>query len=103
MKTPVISMLFLFSALPAGAVVVTLGPSTQIYTLTGTGVNAAGSGTSRVTLGTCNYDGHNTTCVLSGPYTGLGSGGTWAYTLVYPGNGQSPLSAITTPATSDLF
>ncbi len=87
----------------AAAVVVTLGASAQPYTLTGTGINSSGSGTSRVTLGTCTYDGQNTTCILSGPYTGIGSGGTWQMKLVYPGNGLSPLSAITTPATSNLF
>jgi uncharacterized protein (TIGR03437 family) len=87
----------------AAAVVVTLGASTQPFTLTGTGINAAGSGTSRVTLGTCTYDGQNTTCILSGPYTGLGSGGTYQMKLVYPGNGPSPLTAVTTPVTSNQF
>jgi len=72
-------------------------------TLTGTGLNSSGAGTSRVTLGACTYDGTNTTCILSGPYTGLGNGGTYQFQLVYPGNGASPLSAITSPPTSNLF
>jgi uncharacterized protein (TIGR03437 family) len=87
----------------AGAVVVSLGPSTQPFTLTGTGLNSAGSGTSRVTFGTCVFDGTNTTCTLSGSYTGLGSGGAYQFQLVYAGNGPSPLSAITTPSTSNFF
>ena len=87
----------------AAATVATLGASAQPLTLTGTGLNPAGSGTSRITLGTCTYDGQNTTCILSGPYTGIGSGGTYELKLVYPGNGPSPLSAITTPPTSNSF
>ncbi|MGA2882484.1 MAG: hypothetical protein ABSG13_26310 [Bryobacteraceae bacterium] len=61
-----------------------------------------GDGVSRVTWGNCVYDGTKTTCTLSGPFTGLGPGGTWVYTLTYPGNGPSPLDAITAPG-SDLF
>lgn len=87
----------------AHAGVVSLGTSTQSLTLTGTGLNSSGAGTSRITLGACTYDGTNTTCVLSGPYTGLGNGGVYQFKLVYPGNGPSPLSAITSPATSNLF
>lgn len=70
--------------------------------LTGLGPNASGDGVSRVTWGDCTFDGSKTTCVLSGQFTGLGPGGTWVYTLTYPGNGQSPLTAITQPG-SDLF
>jgi uncharacterized protein (TIGR03437 family) len=92
-----------FFAPQADAVVVTLHTSTQPFTLTGTGPNTSGAGTSRVTLGACSYDGNNTTCVLSGPYTGLGNGGTYQFQLVYPGNGPSPLSAITSPPASNLF
>jgi uncharacterized protein (TIGR03437 family) len=87
----------------AKAVVVTLGPSAQPFTLTGTGLNSSGSGTSRVTYGACVFDGTNTTCTLSGSYTGLGSGGAYQSQLVYAGNGPSPLSAITTPPSSNLF
>lgn len=61
-----------------------------------------GDGVSRITWGNCSYDGTKTSCVLSGPFTGLGPGGTWVYTLTYPGNGPSPLEAITAPG-SELF
>jgi uncharacterized protein (TIGR03437 family) len=97
------SVLLLAVLLAPAADAVSLGTSTQPLTLTGTGLNTSGAGTSRVTLGTCTYDGANTTCVLSGTYTGLGNGGVYQFKLVYPGNGPSPLSAITSPPTSNLF
>jgi len=55
-----------------------------------------------VTWGDCSYNGTKTICTLSGTFTGLGPGGTYVYTLTYPGNGPSPLDAITAPG-SDLF
>ena len=79
-----------------------LGQSTQNLTLTGVGPNSSGDGVSVVTWGACSYNGTKTTCVLSGPFTGLGPGGTYVYTLTYPGDGPSPLDAITQPG-SDLF
>jgi uncharacterized protein (TIGR03437 family) len=81
---------------------INLGQSTQNLTLTGLGPNSSGNGVSRVTYGNCVYDGTKTTCTLSGPFTGLGPGGTWVFTLTYPGNGPSPLDAITAPG-SDLY
>src|SRR5450755_1890210 len=93
--------MFLFLSSAASAVVVTLAPSTQAITLTGTGTNATGAGTSRLTWGSCSFDGKNTTCIVSGPYTGLGDGGTYSFTLVYPGNGVSALGAVASPPGSD--
>jgi uncharacterized protein (TIGR03437 family) len=84
------------------ATVVTLGASAQNFTLTGLGITG-GNGVSRVTPGTCAYNGATTTCVLSGPYTGLGSGGAWQFTLTYPGDGPSPLTAVTSPPSNNLF
>jgi uncharacterized protein (TIGR03437 family) len=52
--------------------------------------------------GSCVYDGKQTTCTVSGPYTGLGQGGTYSFLLVYPGNGASPLSAVSSPPGNDL-
>jgi len=89
------------SSLASGAVV-TLAPSTQAVTFTGTGTNASGAGTTRVSWGSCAYDGNNTSCTVSGPYTGLGNGGTYTFLLVYPGNGASPLGTIASPPGSDL-
>jgi uncharacterized protein (TIGR03437 family) len=49
----------------------------------------------QIAWGSCSYDGTNTTCTVSGPFTGLGAGGTYAFTLKYPGNGPTPLTGIT--------
>jgi len=80
----------------------TLGQSNQNFTLTGVGANSSGDGVSQVTYGDCSFDGTNTNCTLSGSFTGLGPGGTYSFVLSYPGNGPSPLTAITAPG-SDLF
>lgn len=87
---------------PAAAIV-TLGPSTQNFGLTGIGANAAGQGQSLMSWGSCTFDATNTTCVLSGPYTGLGPGGTYAFTVTYPGSGRFPLNAVTNPGSNQFF
>ena len=99
-----ISRFAAFLLLPsvASGVVVTLGPSTQAVTFTGTGRNLSGAGTSRISWGSCAFDGTNTSCIVSGPYTGLGSGGTYKFLLMYPGNGLSPLGTVANPPGSDL-
>ena len=93
---------FLLLSSAASAVVLTLGTSAQAITFTGTGVNATGAGTSRISWGSCVFDGNNTTCTVSGSYTGLGDGGTYSFVLVYPGNGASPLGAVASPPGSNL-
>jgi uncharacterized protein (TIGR03437 family) len=80
----------------------TLNQSNQNFTLTGIGPDTNGNGQSQVTYGDCSFDGTNTNCTLSGTFTGLGPGGTYSFVLSYPGNGPSPLTAITAPG-SDLF
>jgi uncharacterized protein (TIGR03437 family) len=96
--------LFLWLSSAASGVVLTLGTSAQTVTFTGTGVNSSGLGTARTTWGSCTFDGANTTCVVSGPYTGLGNGGTYTFSLVYPGNGPSPLSVVArTPGSNEVF
>jgi uncharacterized protein (TIGR03437 family) len=91
---------FLLAA-PASAIV-TLGVSSQNFKLTGIGANAQGQGQSLMGWGSCVFDGTNTTCTLSGPFTGLGKGGTYNFIVTYPGNGTFPLNAVTNPG-SDLF
>ena len=73
---------------------VTLGTSNQSVTFTGIGGNAVGDGQSAVIWGSCAYDGTNTVCTVSGPFTGLANGGTYNFVLTYRGNGPSPLTAI---------
>ena len=78
----------------ASASVATFGPTTQNVLITGLGGNSSGEGQVRVTLGNCVFDGTNTTCSLSAPFTGVGPGGTFSIVLTYPGNGVSPLTAV---------
>lgn len=95
------AFLLLVASGPALAIV-TLGPSVQSFGLTGIGPNASGQGQSKMTWGTCAFDGTNTACTLSGPFTGFGNGGTYSFVVSYAGNGPFPLNAITNPG-SDLF
>jgi len=88
--------LFLFCAafLPsrASAVTATYTTSNQNVTLTGLG-GSGGVGQSSVEWGTCAYDGTNTNCTVTAPYTGVGGGGTISIVLSYRGNGPSPFLA----------
>ena len=102
MKPRRIATLLLFLPAVASGVVLTLGPSSQAVTFTGTGLNQSGAGTTRISWGSCTYDGTTSTCTVSGPYTGLGTGGTYRFVLNYPGNGPSPLGSVASPPGSDL-
>lgn len=83
---------------------VTLGASSQIVKFTGIGGNILGQGQSVVTWGACVYDGTNTVCTVSGPFTGLAAGGTYNFVLTYSGNGPSPLTAISnSPGDNTIF
>jgi uncharacterized protein (TIGR03437 family) len=61
----------------------------QTVKLTGLG-GTGGVGVSRVDWGTCVFDGTNTNCTATSPYTGVGGGGTITIVLTYAGTGQSP-------------
>ena len=74
----------------------------QNFTLTGIGANASGQGQSKMSWGSCAFDGTNTNYTLSGTFTGFGGGGNYSFVITYPGNGAFPLNAITNPG-SDLF
>ena len=82
------------------AVTATFASSSQTVTFTGLGGNA-GVGQSRVTWGSCAFDGANTRCTVSAAYTGVGGGGTLTALLTYPGNGASPLTAISVSPGND--
>ncbi|HKE24648.1 MAG TPA: hypothetical protein VKB88_19935 [Bryobacteraceae bacterium] len=75
--------------------------SNQAVTLTGLGGNG-GVGQSSVTWGTCAFDGTNTNCTITAPYTGVGGGGTISIVLSYRGNGPTPITANSVSAGSDL-
>jgi uncharacterized protein (TIGR03437 family) len=88
---------------PRASAVLTLGTSNQTFGLTGIGPNSSGQGQSKITWGNCAYDGTNTTCTLSAPFTGLGAGGTMSFAVIYPGNGAFPLIAVTNPGSDSFF
>ena len=90
--TAVLSLTFAAIA-PAGATVISFGPTNQNITLTGSGLNIQGQPQAVITWGTCSFDGTKTTCTVTAPFTGLGSGGTFQAVLVYSGNGPSPMIA----------
>ncbi len=98
-----IFLLLLVAGVPQASAIVTLGVSNQNFGLTGLGGNPTGQGQSKMTWGTCAFDGTNTTCTLSGPYTGLGNGGTYSFVVSYPGNGAFPLNAVSQTPGSDRF
>ncbi len=96
-------LLYLAAASSQASAIVTLGQSTQDFALTGIGANSAGEGQSKMTWGSCPFDGTTTTCTLSGPFTGLGEGGTYSLIVSYPGNGPFPLIAVSQSPGSDFF
>lgn len=77
----------------ASASVASFGPTNQALTLTGLGGDALGNGVVRITWGTCVFDGVNTVCTVSAPFTGIDPGGTVSFVLTYQGDGPSPLTS----------
>ncbi|MEO8660715.1 MAG: hypothetical protein ABI693_19755 [Bryobacteraceae bacterium] len=105
MKQTVLLLLASAAVLPSSALAVTAtyATSNQTVVLTGLG-GSAGVGKSRVTWGTCAFDGSNTTCTFTAPYTGVGGGGTLSAVLTYSGNGESPLTATSiSPGNNQIF
>ena len=78
---------------PASAQTATYTNSNQAVTLTGLGGGNNGWGQSRDTWGNCAYNGTNTVCTVTAPYTGVGGGGTINMVLTNGGNGISPWTA----------
>jgi uncharacterized protein (TIGR03437 family) len=103
---PIAIPLFLFCVAflspRASAVTATYTNSSQNVTLTGLG-GTGGVGQSRVDWGACAYDGTNTNCTVSAPYTGVGGGGTISIVLSYRGNGISPFTANSISPGNDLI
>jgi uncharacterized protein (TIGR03437 family) len=77
----------------ASANVATFTNSTQNVVFTGLGSNVQGEGVSSVIWGTCAFDGKNTQCTVTAPFTGVGNGGVMTLLVTYPGNGANPLTA----------
>ena len=77
----------------ASASVATFTDSSQTVTFTGLGGNVQGEGLSNVSWGSCEFDGTNSKCTVSAPYTGVGDGGVITMVVAYQGNGPVPLTA----------
>jgi uncharacterized protein (TIGR03437 family) len=88
MKIALFTLFLCLSVSPASAIV-NLGLSTQNFGQTGLGQEQ-----SAVAFGACSFDGTTTTCTLSGPFTGLGAGGTYSFVISYAGNGNFPLNTL---------
>jgi uncharacterized protein (TIGR03437 family) len=86
---------------PASGQTATYTTSSQPVTLTGLG-GSGGVGQSSVNWGNCAYDGTNTKCTVTAPYTGVGGGGTISIVLAYVGNGPSPFTANSISPGSDF-
>jgi uncharacterized protein (TIGR03437 family) len=89
---PVFILCVAFLSPQASAVTATYTNSSQAVTLTGLG-GSNGVGQSRISWGSCVFDGAHTNCTVSAPYTGVGGGGTISMVLSYLGNGPSPFLA----------
>jgi uncharacterized protein (TIGR03437 family) len=107
MKSIAISAILAFSLAAtspsAFATVINFGPTNQNVTLTGSGLNAQNQPLAVITWGLCSFDGTNTTCTLTAPFTGIGPGGTFSAVLVYAGNGPSPMIATFQNPTTNIF
>lgn len=96
-------ILFCVAFLPlASGQTATYTTSNQTVTLTGLG-GSGGVGQSRVNWGNCVYEGTNTNCTVTAPYTGVAGGGTISMVLAYRGNGISPFTANSIGAGSDYI
>jgi hypothetical protein len=88
------------------SVTLNLGQTAQNLIMAGLGPNMSGLGQYFVTLGACTPAGGNTTCTLSGAFTGTASGltsGTYSLVTTYVGTGTTPLQGVQQSAGSNLF
>jgi uncharacterized protein (TIGR03437 family) len=95
MKTIIPVVMCCLAVLPSQALAVTatFTASAQTVTLTGLGM-INGIPEARVSWGSCAFDGKNTNCTVSAPYTGVGGPGTINMVLSYAGNAAaSPFTA----------
>ncbi len=100
---PVFLFCMAFFSPRASANVATFTNSSQIVIFTGIGGNAQGEGVNTVAWGTCVFDGKNTKCTVSAPFTGVGDGGVITLLVSYPGNGPTPLTATSISPGNDLI
>ena len=90
----------------AASVTVNLGLSAQNLAMAGSGPNMAGLGQYVITMGACSASEGNTTCTLSGNFTGTTPGftaGTYILSSTYVGTGPTPFLGVEQAAGSNLF
>jgi hypothetical protein len=90
----------------AASVTVDLGLSAQNFTMDGSGPNNAGLGQYVITFGACTASNGNTTCTLSGSFTGTTPGftaGTYLLSSTYVGTGPTPFLGVEQSAGSNSF
>ena len=90
----------------AASVTVNLGLSAQNFTMAGSGPNMAGLGQYVITMGACSASEGNTTCTLSGNFTGTTPGftaGTYILATTYVGTGSTPFLGVEQAAGSNSF
>ena len=90
----------------ADSITVNLGQTAQNFTMAGSGPNGAGLGQYVITLGACTVAGGNTTCTLSGSFTGTTPGftsGTYSVVTTYLGTGPTPFLGAEQAIGSDFF
>jgi len=94
-------------AAQATPVTVNLGQSAEQFVEHGLGPDmSTGRGTYAFDQGNCAFDGTNTTCTLSGAFTGTTSGftaGTYTFVTEYGGTGLSPIRGMSTVGNPNLF
>ncbi len=103
MKSTTLAVVFLYAIClsPTYAQTATYTSSNQNVSMTGLG-GSGGVGQTSVQWGTCAYNGTNTDCTVTAPYTGVGGGGTISIVFSYAGNGKSPFLANSISAGSSL-
>src|ERR1700684_1113868 len=87
----------------ASANVATFTNSAQSVTFTGLGGHVQDEGLNSVVWGSCVFDGKNTKCTVTAPFTGVGNGGVMTLLVTYPGNGANPLTATSISPGNDLI
>lgn len=93
-------------AAQAESVTINLGQTAENFTMAGTGANGSGLGTYIITMGACSASAGNTTCTLSGSFTGTTSGftsGTYSLVTTYVGTGSTPFRGVEQAAGSNYF
>ncbi|MDQ2776096.1 MAG: hypothetical protein M3Y57_14445, partial [Acidobacteriota bacterium] len=90
----------------AASVDVTLGQSAQNFVEYGLGGNGQGHATWDLQQGACGFSGGNSTCTLSGSFSGASAGftgGTYSFVTTYAGNNKSSIQGVSEAAPNQNY